>query len=197
MAKFDLNDYRMVLAEAGRFHGDICPGIQTGTRMTMCGLQRVGLTDPLGEDRKKIIVFVEIDRCATDAIMALTGCRPGKRTMKIRDYGKMAATFINIESGKAVRVARKPEREPGIPDFATIPDEALFSIFEVEVSLLPEDMPGKPVRACRCVRCGATVLDGREIEAAGKTLCKPCFEQRDYYRTLDTPAQEPASEYIS
>src|SRR5271157_5093235 len=105
MAELDLKNYERLLAEAGRFHGDICPGIQIGTRMTMCGLQRLGLADPLGADRKKLMVFVEIDRCATDAIMALTGCRPGKRTMKIRDYGKMAATFINLESAKAVRVA--------------------------------------------------------------------------------------------
>jgi formylmethanofuran dehydrogenase subunit E len=187
MAQLDLNDYEMLLAEAGRFHGDICRGIQIGTRMTMCGLRTLGLADPLGSDRKKLMVFVEIDRCATDAIMALTGCRPGKRTMKIRDYGKMAATFINLESRKAVRVATKLNRESenDKPDFSNIRDEDLFSIWDVEVPLRPEDLPGKPLRRCQCARCGATVLDGREIEAPNGTLCRPCSEQRDYYRVLN------------
>ena len=192
MAELDLKNYERLLAEAGRFHGDICPGIQIGTRMTMCGLQRLGLADPLGADRKKLVVFVEIDRCSTDAIMALTGCRPGKRTMKIRDYGKMAATFIKLESGKAVRVATKLEKDAGkdaTPDFGGIPEKELFSILDVEVSLRPEDMPGKPLHRCKCECCHATVLDGREIEAEGKTLCKPCFEQKDYYRTMNSAVQ--------
>jgi len=69
----DKNRYATLLAEAGEFHGDVCAGIQIGTRMTMCALSKLGLTDPKGADRKKLMVFVEIDRCATDAIMALTG----------------------------------------------------------------------------------------------------------------------------
>jgi len=180
------NNYEAMLAEAGRYHGDICAGIRSGTRMTMCGLRRLGIADPLGADRHKLMVFVEIDRCATDAIMALTGCRPGKRTMKIRDYGKMAATFIHLESGKAVRVARRENRNASggdpLPDFANAPDEELFFITDVEVALRPEDMPGKPVRACRCAHCGETILDGREVEVLGQTLCKPCHQKTDYFR---------------
>jgi len=190
MATVNLSDYEALLAEAGKFHGDVCAGIQIGTRMTMCGLRHIGLTDPIGADRRKLMVFVEIDRCATDAIMALTGCRPGKRTMKIRDYGKMAATFINLESQRAVRVATKLNREAGsdaTPDFSVIPDEELFALTDVEVPLRPEDLPGKPLRRCRCQRCGAAILDGREVDSAGETLCKPCFEGRDYYRVLEHP----------
>ena len=104
--------YDELLEAAGNFHGEVCHGIAFGTRMTMSGLKRIGITDPKGADRKKLMVFVEIDRCATDAIMALTGCRPGKRTMKIRDYGKMAATFINLETGRAVRVVLKIRTAP-------------------------------------------------------------------------------------
>jgi formylmethanofuran dehydrogenase subunit E len=192
VAKIDLNDYGKLLEEAGRFHGDICPGIQIGTRMTMSGLKRLGLSDPLGADRKKLMVFVEIDRCATDAIMALTGCRPGKRTMKIRDYGKMAATFINLESGNAVRVATKLEKGPDgtNPDFGEVAEEDLFSILDVEVPLQPEDMPGKPLRRRQCTACASIVLDGREVEVDGKTLCKPCAEKANYYRILN-PAVQP------
>ncbi len=174
--------YAVMLEEAGRFHGDFCAGIEIGTRMTLCGLRNLGIADPKSADRKKLMVFVEIDRCATDAIMALTGCRPGKRTMKVLDYGKMAATFVNLETEQAVRVAVRKKREDGEdPDFGSVPEEELFSVTHVNVPLRPEDLPGKPLRRCECARCGEDILDGREFNSQGRTLCKPCFEKRNYY----------------
>lgn len=188
MEKLDYENFEMLVAEAGKLHGDVCPGISIGTRMTMSGLRRIGIDDPMGADRKKIMVFVEIDRCTTDSIMALTGCRPGKRTMKVLDYGKMAATFINLETGKAVRVAAAMrKKEQGETDFATMPEEELLSITEVEVPLLPGDMPGKPTRRVVCSGCGESVMDGRDLEIDGKILCKPCVAGKNYYRLL-TPA---------
>jgi formylmethanofuran dehydrogenase subunit E len=180
MEKLDYGNFEVLVAEAGKFHGDICNGISIGTRMTMAGLREIGITDPQGVDRKKIMVFVEADRCITDAIMALTGCRPGKRTMKVLDYGKMAATFINLETGKAVRVITAAHKE-GQPDFATMPDKEMFSIVEVKVPLLPGDMPGKPIRRVLCSRCGETVLDARDIVVDGSILCKPCAAGKSYY----------------
>jgi formylmethanofuran dehydrogenase subunit E len=182
--------YEALVAQAGQFHGDICHGIRIGTRMTMSGLRRIGITDPKGEDRKKLMVFVEIDRCTTDAIMALTGCRPGKRTMKIRDYGKMAATFINLETNKAARVVIKGKSKPGEnekgdqPDFAALAENELFTITEVEVPLRPEDMPGKPLRRVSCSRCGETIMDGREVQSGEQTFCVPCASATDYYRVV-------------
>ena len=188
--------YEALVAEAGKFHGDICHGIAIGTRMTMSGLKRIGISDPKGADRKKLMVFVEIDRCTTDAIMALTGCRPGKRTMKIRDYGKMAATFIHLETGKAARVVIKKTPRPSSgdkeekPDFANAPEEELFAITDVEVTLRPEDMPGKPLRRLPCSRCGETIMDGREIEHNGVALCVPCSLMNNYYRPLTPNLQK-------
>jgi len=182
--------YENLVQQAGTFHGDICHGIRIGTRMTMSGLRRIGIIDPKGVDRKKLMVFVEIDRCTTDAIMALTGCRPGKRTMKIRDYGKMAATFINLETNKAFRVVVKGNRKPGEngsgeePDFATLPEEELFTISEVAVALRPEDMPGKPLSRIPCARCGETIMDGREVPSGEQLLCAPCAAATDYYRIV-------------
>lgn len=176
--------YARLLAEAGRFHGDICRGIEIGTRMTMAGLRAIGIDDPKGKDRKNLIVFAEIDRCATDAITALTGCRPGKRTMKVMDYGKMAATFVNLTTGRAVRVAmrEKKDADPDTEAVATLPDAALFRLTPVEVALRPEDLPGRPVRTCTCARCGENILDGRDIQVDGQTLCRPCYEGQAYYR---------------
>jgi formylmethanofuran dehydrogenase subunit E len=185
MENVSTENYAALLEEAVSFHGHVCGGIESGTRMAICGMKRIGISDPKGADRKNLMVFVEIDRCATDAIMVLTGCRPGKRTMKLVDNGKMAATFINLESGKAVRLSSKPwKNADGTSekrDFTTLADEELFNIMEVDVPLRPEDLPGKPVRSALCSRCGESVMDGREIEREGKTLCKPCFSGQDYY----------------
>ena len=180
--------YAQLLKEAGRFHGDVCRGIEIGTRMTMVGLREIGITDPKGKDRKDLIVFAEIDRCATDAITALTGCRPGKRTMKVLDYGKMAATFVNLESRHAVRVSMREKNEDSPGDdvpLDNIPDEVLFHVTAVKVDLRPEDLPGRPLRVRTCARCGENIMDGREIESGGETLCRPCFEQKAYYRPCD------------
>ena len=186
MNDVNFGDYKTLVAEAGKFHGHICHGIAIGTRMTMSGLRRIGINDPKGVDRKKLMVFVEIDRCATDAIMALTGCQPGKRTMKIRDYGKMAATFINLESGRAVRVVTQMKQRPsegdGKPDFGAMAESDLFSISDVVVPLRPEDLPGKPLRRVPCDQCGESIMDGRDVEYQGQTLCQPCRDANNYYR---------------
>jgi formylmethanofuran dehydrogenase subunit E len=189
--KFNLQE---LLEEAKQFHGDLCAGITLGTRMAVLGLTALGIDDPKGQDRKRLIVYVETDRCASDAILSVTGCHPGKRSMKILDYGKMAATFINIETGKAVRVVVKdkdrdkeytPEMVDATPHteaYAMAPAEDLFEIAEVSVDLKPEDLPGKPLRIVTCSSCGERVMDMREVVQDGKTLCRPCAEGKRYYR---------------
>src|ERR671924_1168647 len=99
-----LDDY---LREAEIAHGHLCAGQVLGVRMAMLGLQKLGIEDPHGNDRKRLVTFVEIDRCATDAVAVVTGCRLGKRALKFRDWGKVAATFVDVESGRAVRIAAK------------------------------------------------------------------------------------------
>src|SRR5579885_3870992 len=94
------------LDEAGRAHGHMCAGQVLGVRMAMAGCREIGIDDPKAQ-RKSIIAFVEIDRCAADAVSVVTGCRLGKRALKFRDWGKVAATFVDVETGKAVRIAAK------------------------------------------------------------------------------------------
>jgi formylmethanofuran dehydrogenase subunit E len=86
------------LREAEIAHGHLCAGQVLGVRLAMLGLEKLGIEDPRGnkEDRKRLVTFVEIDRCATDAIAVVTGCRLGKRALKFRDWGKMAATFVDL-----------------------------------------------------------------------------------------------------
>ena len=104
------------LREAEIAHGHLCAGQVLGVRLAMLGLAALGIEDPRGKDRKRLVTFVEIDRCATDAIAVVTGCRLGKRALKFRDWGKMAATFVDLGTaalgtgtspGKAIRIAAK------------------------------------------------------------------------------------------
>src|ERR1700751_161355 len=95
------------LEDAGRAHGHLCAGQVLGVRMAMLGLKQLGIDDPQGKDRKRLVTYVEIDRCATDAVAVVTGCRLGKRALKFRDWGKMAATFVDVTTGKAIRVSAK------------------------------------------------------------------------------------------
>src|SRR5512144_142586 len=96
-----------LLREAEVAHGHLCAGQILGVRMALHGLDLLGLDDPRGKHRKRLVTFVEIDRCATDAIGVVTGCRLGKRALKFRDWGKMAATFVDLETGRAIRVAAR------------------------------------------------------------------------------------------
>ena len=178
------------LAESAAFHGGDCPGQTLGVRLARAGLERVGIDDPLSDRwRKNIMVYVELDRCAADAVMIVTGCRVGKRTLKVVDHGIMAATFINLESGKAVRVVAREEARQLAARYAPeeqdkyeqqrqayrlMPDEELLSFEEIKVSIPPEDMPGSPISRVTCARCGEAVVDMREIEHDGEILCRPC-----------------------
>src|SRR5436305_1930513 len=96
-----------LLVDAEQAHGHLCAGQILGVRMALLGLQKLGIEDPRGKDRKRLVTYVEIDRCATDAVAVVTGCRLGKRALKFRDWGKMAATFVDLANDRAVRIAAK------------------------------------------------------------------------------------------
>jgi formylmethanofuran dehydrogenase subunit E len=163
------SDLETLLNESANIHGHLCPGQVLGVRMAMYGLAGIGIDDPKGKDKKKLIVIVEVNRCATDALQSVTGCTLGKRSMKLMNYGKMAATFVNLETGKALRVVAKEEarnmaREyfPEIQDkyhcqieaYRIMPDIELFHSESVTVELPEDEMPGsRPGRAC-CEICG-------------------------------------------
>jgi formylmethanofuran dehydrogenase subunit E len=177
------------LEDAAVAHGHLCAGQVLGVRMAMCGLKSLGLNDPEGKDRKRIVTFVEIDRCATDAVMVVTGCRLGKRALKFRDWGKMAATFVDTETGHAVRVAAMESSKalarslhPEIPDknqqqmlaYRELSDEQMFQTQWVSVSLPPEEFPGYKGERIICESCGEGINFRREVRRDGKILCRGC-----------------------
>jgi formylmethanofuran dehydrogenase subunit E len=193
-----VNTFEMLLEESVEVHGHLCPGQVLGVRMSLLGLRESGIADPKGKDRKNIMVFVETDRCAADAVQSVTGCSLGHRSMKFMDYGKMAATFLNLKTGKAVRViakekSRRKAKEyfPGLENkyaaqleaYKIMPEEDLFDVMEVTVKLNPDDMPGRPLRRVKCDICREYVQDSREVFSSGKILCRPCAGSGYYEQT--------------
>lgn len=188
-----------LLEECGRLHGHLCAGQLLGVRMALLGCRLIGVSDPRGADRKKLIVWVEIDRCMADAVSAVTGARLGKRSLKFYDYGKVAATFLNAETALAVRVValeesraladrlypeieKKSERQ--FRAYREAADEELFKVERVCVDLSEMDLPGRPRARVNCSVCGEGINDGREEKGAGgAALCRPCASG-GYYRKL-------------
>jgi formylmethanofuran dehydrogenase subunit E len=182
---------------AGQSHGHMCPGQILGIRMAMLGLRSIGIDDPV-KARRHLLTFVEIDRCATDAVSLVTGCRLGKRSLKYLDYGKVAATFVDLETGRAVRVAARDDARakakamfPAIADAAQAQLEAykvmedgdLFILQTVRVKLKPEDLPGRPRSRVTCAQCGESVNDGRERRLGHRLLCRSCAGE-PYYEVV-------------
>lgn len=191
-----------LLKECERLHGHMCSGQLLGTRMALLGCRLLDIDDPRGADRKKLIVWVEIDRCMTDAISAVTGVRLGKRSLKYVDYGKVAATFLNTETKRAVRIvalessrALADERYSDIADkrtrqfrtYSEATDDELFKTELVSIELSDFDVPGSPRSRVICVVCEEGVNDGREvIDENGDALCRGCYAET-YYSRLDNP----------
>jgi formylmethanofuran dehydrogenase subunit E len=189
-------DEYVALAELA--HGHICAGQILGLRMAIYGMELLGIGEPEGRDRKRLVTFVEIDRCATDAVTVVTGCRMGKRVLKFRDFGKVAATFCDLESGRAVRVVaresskrRARELHPEIEDknsqqmraYREMPAEELFGHQWVRVNIAPEDLPGFKAQKAVCAVCGEGINFRREVLRDGRTLCRACGGER-YYEPL-------------
>lgn len=185
---------------AGEFHGSICAGIILGVRMACLGCRMIGLENPKAPlNRKKIMAWVEIERCATDGIQSVTGCSLGRRTLKVIDYGVMAATFFNLESKKAVRVSVNPgsrqkakaflphlnnSNQVYLEAYKLMSDADLFNTEEVTVQIAEGDLPGLPPKCTLCQSCGEEIMKGREICQAEKTFCRRCAHMPLYYSPL-------------
>ena len=177
-------------------HGHICAGQVLGVRLAMCGLRELGIDDPVA-DRKRLVTYVEIDRCVTDAVALVAHCRLGKRALKFRDWGKVAATFCDLHTARAVRIAAResskqaardmfpdlPKEEGQQKAYAQLPDDILFSKEWVKVEIHPEDLPGFKGPRVVCAQCGEGINFKREIIRDGRALCRSCAGDK-YYSSL-------------
>ena len=200
--------FEELLEESVSVHGHLCPGQVLGVRMSMLGLKAIDITDPKGRQRKDLMVFVEMDRCATDAVQSVTGCTLGKRSLRFLDLGKMAASFLNLASGRAVRVLAREEARTAAAAYAPeigekyerqaaayriMPDNELFLVSAVHIRPREEDMPGRPLSRVPCSVCGEYVQDRREIRVGERAICRSCAEGA-YYQLAEAPASSVMQE---
>jgi len=185
-----MQDFESLLDSSAAAHGHLCPGQVVGVRMAMLGCGLIGLDDPSSHDQiKKLIVYVEMDRCTADAVAHVTGVKLGRRSLKFMDYGIMAATFVNLESGQAFRVlsteeardlacvyapeiAAKSPRQ--LEAYKRMPNSVLFRVQQVEVNLSEFDLPGPTRYKTACTNCGQVIRDHREVLENGNVFCRPC-----------------------
>ncbi len=184
--------FEELLASSVEAHGHLCPGQVVGVRMAILGCRLIRLDEPTRRDQiKKLIVYVEMDRCTVDAVAHVTGVKLGRRSLKFMDYGIMAATFLNLEADLAYRIVSTEEardlaaiyapevegrREMQTEAYRRMPDSVLFRVQEVKVVLSEFDLPGPTRRKVSCSRCGQVVRDHREVIENGSILCRPCTD---------------------
>ena len=187
-----MDTFESLLKGSASVHGHLCPGQAVGVRMAILGCRLIGFDEPTRRDQiKKLIVYVEMDRCTADAVAYATGVKLGRRSLKFIDHGIMAATFVKLETGQAFRVISTEESrdlaETYAPEIAEkharqleaykrMPDSVLFRVQQVDVHIPEEDLPGPTRFKATCSRCGQVVRDRREVIRDGRPFCKPCAD---------------------
>lgn len=184
----------LLLEESARRHRHLCPRQVLGVRLGLRGLLWLGLIDADYQPRydnsnKRLLTIVETDGCGADGIAVATDCSVGHRTLRLMDYGKVAATLVDTIGGQAVRVspspiARRlaPSFAPGAPSrwhaylkaYAIIPDHQLIQAQAVSLTRTVAEILSKPDARTTCDRCGEEILNEREVRDGDRTLCLSC-----------------------
>ncbi|MGD9158214.1 MAG: FmdE family protein [Desulfobacteraceae bacterium] len=187
-----MESFEKLLEGSAKEHGHLCAGQVVGVRMAMLGCRLIGLDNPRQLDQiKKLIVYVEMDRCTADAVAYVTGVKLGRRSLKFTDYGIMAATFLNLETREAYRIISTEESRDLVSEYAPeiedkskqqieaykrMPLSVLFRVQKVKIPYMEYDLPGPTKKKTACVKCGQVVRDGREVLLDNQPLCRPCAQ---------------------
>lgn len=197
--------FEELLQKSASFHNHLCPRQVLGVRMGLLAGSRLGLDVP--QQDKRILTIVETDGCFIDGLAVATGCRIGRRSMVVYDFGKVAATFVDTQTGRAVRIVPSvdsrqlaksyaPEAESRwhayLLGYQRIPDEELFTIQEVVLEVSLAEILSKDGYRVNCQICGEEIINEREVHREGLTLCRPCAGER-YYHLVNEPVSFPIS----
>ena len=185
-----MESFEKLLEGSAKEHGHLCAGQVVGVRMAMLGCRLIGLDNPQRLDQlKKLIVYVEMDRCTADAVAYVTGVKLGRRSLKFTDYGIMAATFLNLETREAYRIVSTEESRNLVAEYAPeiedkskqqieayrrMPLNVLFRVQKVKIPYMENDMPGPSKKKTVCIKCGQVVRDGKEVVLDNQPFCQPC-----------------------
>ncbi len=177
-------------------HHHLCPRQVLGVRMGMWAGELLGLNLP--QAGKRLYAIVETDGCAVDGIAVATNCWVGHRTLRIEDYGKVAATFLDTATGEAVRIAPSPRSrelalahalgaasrwEAQLAGYQQMPAQELLVARPVRVCTPVEQIVGCAGKRAVCACCGEEIMNGREVVRGQETLCASCAGP-SYYATV-------------
>ncbi|MDQ7028383.1 MAG: FmdE family protein [Ardenticatenia bacterium] len=193
-----------LLERSAERHRHLCPRQVLGVRMGLLGGATLGL--PVPQENKRLLVIVETDGCFTDGLAVATGCWVGRRTMRVIDFGKVAATFVDTQRGRAVRIVPHPESRqraqryaPGVEDrwmgylvgYKHMPDEELFVVRLVQLRFSLEKLISRDRYRVLCEHCGEEIINEREVFVDGHLLCRGCAGEAYYtYADADKGAVE-------
>lgn len=193
---------------SSRDHFHLCPRQILGVRLGLAGMKGLGFDTP--PDKKQLLVITETDGCFADGLSAATSCTVGHRTLRVEDYGKVAAVFVDVNTGRAIRVApvldirqRAYAYAPNetrhyfaqMQAYQIMPDKEMFTIIEVELVTCIEDIVSRPGVRVECDVCGEEIMNEREVIQNGLTLCSACAGNSYYHTPMRIAAQvmEPYS----
>jgi formylmethanofuran dehydrogenase subunit E len=186
-------------------HDHLCPRQVLGVRIGLAALTLLGLESPLVKETG--LVILETDGCFADGAQVATGVTIGHRTLRVNDIGKIAATFVDVRSGRSIRVSpsasarvRAFQYAPGETDryvaqlkgYQLMPTEELFRVQEIALQPSLETILSNPDARAVCDVCGEEIINEREVAVRGITLCRTCADG-SYYKTLSltkSPTQE-------
>ncbi|MYH63577.1 MAG: formylmethanofuran dehydrogenase, partial [Caldilineaceae bacterium SB0675_bin_29] len=137
----------------------------------------------------------EPDGRVGDRVEAVTGVSVGGRTLRVEDYGKIAATFVDVKTERALRVAPQIDVRPRARGFGPeqtrryfamlhgyqrMPDDELLSFEWVTLSTPVAAIVSRASARAKCDMCGEEIINEREVEVDGRTLCRTCAGNRYY-----------------
>jgi len=197
-----------LLSHSAARHSHLCPRQVLGVRMAQAGTRFLGLEIPRKD--KNLLVIAETDGCFLDGLEVAAGVSPGRRTLRIEDYGKIAATFVDVRTGEAIRLAPRPDLRVRARDYApeesrhyfaqligyqTMPDEELFSLTPVVLSVPVTDLISRPGVRTNCAACGEEIINEREVMVDGQAYCVSCAHGGYYATTIALPLPLPQMAY--
>lgn len=198
-----------ILRESSLRHAHLCPRQVLGARMGLHAGELLNLDLPRAD--KRLLVIAETDGCAIDGLIAATGCHVGGRTLRILDFGKVAAIFIDIHTGTSIRIApsrasrslaleyapqQDSDWEAMLLGYQLVPSKDLFTVQQVQLTTSLEQILSSPDRKTVCETCGEEIMNGREVIRDGIVLCRPCAGEI-YYSVPALPSRQRVAPKIS
>jgi len=198
-------DIQHLLDISSRDHSHLCPRQILGVRLGLAGMNVLGFDTP--PDKKRLLIVTETDGCFADGLSATTNCTVGHRTLRVEDYGKVAAVFVDVKTSIAVRVApvndirrRAYAYAPDEPRhyfaqmqaYQIMPDKEMFTINEVQLDTSIEAIVSHPGIRVDCDVCGEEIMNEREVRQNGLTLCRACAGKAYYHSviSLERPIEQ-------